>query len=276
MAAMEKHRKSVKIGRYKLSYFQKGRGRPLLLLHGFLNSGYTFRHVFDQLALKNKLIVPDLPGCGQSSKPPTLDYMTGTQMSIIYRLVEKLKLKKINICGVSTGGAVALDYACEYQETLAKLILVDSFGLKFGGVRRTLFGIPLDSDIRAHLSNPQKLSKVYQRQFHKKEKLSASEREFHEKQTNLKNVIRCAAKMLNTNRMFEVYGIERVETPALVVWGERDRILPKRMAERFVRVLPNARYVMIPESGHLPHEESPEDFLTVVDGFLEDSIPSNI
>ncbi|MBD3382327.1 MAG: alpha/beta fold hydrolase [candidate division Zixibacteria bacterium] len=276
MVSLEKYRRTAKIGRYKLSYLQKGRGKPLVFLHGFLGSSYSFRHVFEELSLKNKLIVPDLPGCGQSSKPPRLDYMVGTQMSIVMRLLEQLKLKEVIIGGVSTGGAVALNFALEYPRMLKKLILVDSFGLKFQGrERRTLFGIKLSGDIYAHLSDPEQLAKVYQRQFNQKHRPTPEDREMFTQQSQHKNVIECAAKMLNSNRMFEVFGIQRIETPTLVVWGERDKILPKNMAERYVRVLPDARYVMIPEAGHLPHEESPEDFLTVVRGFIEDSIPSN-
>jgi len=70
----DRNRKEIKAGRYRISYYAGSRGKPLILLHGLLGTSYSFRHVFDTLALTEKVIVPDLIGCGKSSKSLKYDY----------------------------------------------------------------------------------------------------------------------------------------------------------------------------------------------------------
>ena len=88
-----------------------------------------------------------------------------------------------------------------------------------------------------------------------------------------RSVLLCAERSLRINGAFEVDDIDKIVQPTLIIWGERDRILPKRMALKFAEKIPNSRYVMIPEAGHLPHEESPEDFAVIITDFLKGIIP---
>ncbi len=267
----ERYRKEIKAGRYRISYYAKGRGRPLILLHGILGTSYSFRHIFETLALTKKVIVPDLLGCGQSGKPAKYDYSLKSDADVLRKFIEELKLKNIALCGVSTGGALALKYALEYPQDLEKLIIVDSFGLKKSG--RKALGIDLDHPSHDELADRQKLTKIILKQFNQEIVLSDRDREKTIGDLLAKPVPECMQKRIKASGLFEVGGIEKIALPALIIWGERDRVLPRSMAEKFVRKLKNARYVMIPEAGHLPHEESPEDFMTVLLDFLQDGIP---
>ena len=268
----DKYRKEIKLGRYKLSYYQKGRGPVLILLHSALNSARSFRHVFNTLSLTNKVIVPDLPGAGNSFKSLKFDYSLENLTELMDQFLIDMKIKQAVIAGSSTGGALAQKFALEYPHKTEKLILIDSYGLKLRK-NQTVYNLGSGKKVLNTISVPASLMDFYLNLF-RSEDVVGIEGRMKYLDTNLKkSVPECNHLFLTANKNFEIEGISQINRPTLIVWGERDKILPKSMAEKFVKKIPNSRYVMIPEAGHLPHEESPEDFVTVVLDFLRDGIP---
>jgi pimeloyl-ACP methyl ester carboxylesterase len=272
---IEKYRKETKIGRYKISYFQKGQGRALVFLHSILNSARSFRHVFDTLALTNRVIVPDLIGYGASSKPMKFDYSLDSLADFVGNFFVTLKIKTCVLGGVSSGGALAMKIALKYPEKIEKLILVDSAGLPSRAKKKNLLGIKTDTDIISLFESPADLINIYLNQFNLDEAVSIEDRMNYLSTVMKKSVPECTDNILKANGMFQVDGIDQITAPTLIVWGERDKLLPKSQAERFTRMIKDSRYVMIPEAGHLPHEESPEDFNTVILDFLRGGIPGH-
>lgn len=266
---IENLRKEAKVGRYKISYYQKGRGKALLLLHSLLNTAYSFRHVYEALSVKHKVIMPDLLGCGYSSKPEDFDYTLKSYAEYLKQLLEHLKVKKCAIGGVSGSGAIALQFAVMFPEMVERIVLVDALGLPAvrKGVSRG--GLP----VRGNVNNKEIVMRLYLSQFHNPDVVTDEEREHIAELAVAESVPECTNKIIQANGDFGVQGLEKLKIPTLVVWGERDPVLPKVLAENFTNVLPDSRFVMIPESGHLPHEESPEDFNTVVLDFLKGGIP---
>lgn len=266
---MENLRKEAKVGRYKISYYQKGRGKALLLLHSLLNTSYSFRHVYQALSVKFKIIMPDLLGCGHSSKPEDFDYTLKSYAEYLKQFLEHLKVKKCAIGGVSGSGAIALQFAVMFPDMVESIILVDALGLPTvrRGVSRS--GLP----VRGNVNNKDIVMRLYLSQFHNPDVVTAEEREHIAELAVSQSVPECTHKIIQANGDFGVQGLENLKIPTLVIWGERDPVLPKVLAENFTNVLPDSRYVMIPESGHLPQEESPEDFNTVVLDFLKGGIP---
>lgn len=270
----DKYRKEVKVGRYKISYYQRGQGSCLVLLHGFLNSAVSFRHVFDTLALRGRVIVPDLPGSGKSGKPLKFDYSLDSLADLLAAFLDELKIKKCILGGVSTGGALALRFALKYPDRLDKLILIGSAGIKKGGKgEKGFLNLPIDKGLS---TDPSDLLKLYLRQFSHDDAVSVEERMRYLETMTDKASLQCANQIIKANGMFTVTGITSINLPTLIIWGERDHVLPESTASKFVKKIPGSRYVMIPEAGHLPHEESPEDFNTVILDFLKGDIPRAI
>jgi pimeloyl-ACP methyl ester carboxylesterase len=267
----EKYRKEVKVGRYKISYYQQGHGDCLVLLHGFLNSAVSYRHVFKTLAVRGRVIVPDLPGSGKSGKPLKFNYSLDNLADFLAAFLDELKIKTCVLGGASTGGALALRFALKYPERLEKLLLIDSAGLKKAGRGDKAFlNLPMDQELSA---DPSDLLKLYLRQFSHDEAVTVEQRMKYLETMTDRASLRCAEKIIKANGMFAVEGISGINLPTLIVWGERDRVLAESNASKFVKKIPGSRYVMIPEAGHLPHEESPEDFNTVLLDFLKGDIP---
>jgi pimeloyl-ACP methyl ester carboxylesterase len=267
---MEKIKKEAKIGRYKISYYQKGKGKALLLLHSLLNTAFSFRNVYEPLSVKYKVIMPDLLGCGESTKPDDFDFTLKSFAEQIKLFLDQLKVKKLTIGGVSGSGAIALKFTTMYPDMVEKLVLIDALGMEAGraGAAR---GLP----VRGNVNDKDMVLRLYLSQFNNPSVVSAEERDKIAELAVRDSVPECTHKILQANADFAVDGIDKIEVPTLVIWGEKDPVLPKIMAENFVNKIPNSQYVMIPEAGHLPHEESPEDFNTVLLDFLKGNLPKS-
>src|SRR5215472_9532141 len=111
----------------RIRFAEAGSGMPLLLVHDYLASRVAWEDVVPKLAERFHVIVPDLPGFGESEKPPPSRYrydFDGFSESLV-DLVAALGLGRISLCGHAMGGAVTLTLAATYPHVVRKLILVN-------------------------------------------------------------------------------------------------------------------------------------------------------
>src|SRR6266545_1780014 len=112
----------------RIHYQEKGTGTPLVLLHGFTSSTYSWKDVFEPLSQNFRVIAVDLKGFGFSGKPDG-DYSRRAQATLVGRLLDYLKIEKAWLCGNSMGGEIALNFALQNPHRVGGLILVDSAGV---------------------------------------------------------------------------------------------------------------------------------------------------
>ncbi len=108
-----------------LHYLERGRGTPLLLIHGLGSSGADWAFQVRALEGRFRVIVPDLPGCGHSSALRDGCSIAGFSASL-WALLDRLEIGQPNIVGYSLGGAVALEMALQRPESVPRLGLVNS------------------------------------------------------------------------------------------------------------------------------------------------------
>jgi 3-oxoadipate enol-lactonase len=108
-----------------LHYMVRGRGEPLLLIHGLGCSGADWAFQVAVLEKRFRVIIPDLPGSGHSP-PPTGEYTIGGFASALWDLLDHLQVPRPNIIGFSLGGAVALDMAAQRPSSVPRLGLINS------------------------------------------------------------------------------------------------------------------------------------------------------
>jgi pimeloyl-ACP methyl ester carboxylesterase len=108
----------------QLHYVMGGQGDPIVLLHGWPQTWYEWRHVMPALAKNYTVIVPDLRGLGDSSKPVT-GYDGNTTAEDIYQLVSKLGFKDIFLVGHDFGVQVAYSYAAAHPNEVRRLVILD-------------------------------------------------------------------------------------------------------------------------------------------------------
>jgi pimeloyl-ACP methyl ester carboxylesterase len=122
--------KAVQAGDTRWAYYEGGEGPTLVLLHGFAADKTVWLPVAKQLSAHFHLIIPDLPGWGDSSRLAGGNYDIDAQAGRLQAFVEALGLQRFVLIGHSMGGAIAGVYAAEHPEHVSELALVDAFGLK--------------------------------------------------------------------------------------------------------------------------------------------------
>ncbi|MBM7125590.1 alpha/beta fold hydrolase [Dyella flava] len=128
-AGLEKH--SVQAGDTNWVYYEGGQGPTIVLLHGFAANKEVWLKVAPMLTAHFRVVIPDLPGWGESSRIPGASYNIDNQAERLNDFVQTLHLQHALFVGHSMGGAIAGVYAAEHPQDVAELALVDSFGLKF-------------------------------------------------------------------------------------------------------------------------------------------------
>ncbi|HWX65000.1 MAG TPA: alpha/beta fold hydrolase [Rhodanobacter sp.] len=128
VAHLDKH--SVQAGDTRWVYYEGGDGPTIVLLHGFAANKEVWLSIAKLLTPHFHLIIPDLPGWGESSRVTDASYNIDAQAARVDAFVQTLRLPRFVLVGHSMGGAVAAAYASEHPEHVAELALIDAFGLK--------------------------------------------------------------------------------------------------------------------------------------------------
>jgi pimeloyl-ACP methyl ester carboxylesterase len=237
--------------RVRVLEFGGADGEPLVFLHGLsgLLDDMTF---FDLLAERYRVYVPELPGYGESSGEELLEDMLDFALHG-WDVVVSLGLKNPILVGHSLGGMLAAEMACLAPEAIAKLVLVNAYGL-------WLDDEPIP-DIFAFL--PYEFGDYL---FHDPERAAAllSGGTDLADAESLQNFFIGNARSLGTagKVLFPIPNrrvskrLYRLTTEALVVWGEQDRLMSLAYARRWGELLPRGKVVCVPDAGHmLPYEQ---------------------
>ncbi len=157
------HRHSIQVGDTRWVYVSGGKenGPPLLLLHGYGGTYADWLLAARHLTGNFHVIIPDLPGWGDSTRIPGADYGYAAQVRRLHGFVDALQPGRIVVAGHSMGGAIAGLYAARYPQDVAALVLIDSAGVRFKAnafVRQLEAGkSPFDIDNRAQFDKLQSL-----------------------------------------------------------------------------------------------------------------------
>jgi pimeloyl-ACP methyl ester carboxylesterase/heme-degrading monooxygenase HmoA len=115
----------IRIGKISVQVARAGTGRPLILLHGYPQSGETWRQVASRLAQKRMVVIPDLPGMGLSDVKES-GYDLPSVSEDIHLFASMLGLKEVDVVGHDWGAAVAAVYALRYRQEVKKLVFIES------------------------------------------------------------------------------------------------------------------------------------------------------
>lgn len=129
--AAQLEKRSVQAGDTNWVYYEGGQGPTIVLLHGFAASKEVWLQVAPLLTAHFHVVIPDLPGWGESSRNAGASYNIDNQAARLNDFIQTLHLQHALIVGHSMGGAIAGVYAAEHPQDVAELALIDSFGLKF-------------------------------------------------------------------------------------------------------------------------------------------------
>jgi pimeloyl-ACP methyl ester carboxylesterase len=247
----------------------------VVLIHGFCASNFVWNDALVPLAEAGfRVVAPDLVGFGFSGKPVGGEYTIEAQARILVGLLDALGIGRAALVGSSYGGAVAAVCALDYAERVGHLVLVGAVS-NDEIIRRPLLRLaatpvmgellaPVLLDARQFVKNH--LRKTYAAG--NGYMLDAARITAHQRP------LRAAAThraILRTLRRWHATRIEReaarITQPALLVWGAHDRDVPLRYGERLHGLIAHSRLVVFPDCGHLPQEERPQEFVSLVAEF---------
>ena len=265
----------IELDGLRIAYRSAGKGDPLVFLHGFTYSSYSFRHNIPILSKFANMICPDLVGHGKSDKPAGFDYSLKNQADLMHQFCLKLGLERITLGGCSMGGALAMQMAISYPDIVEKLILIDSAGVDLDvKSSQRIFGIPIIGHIAALVATIRFRKSTHTRMtVYNNEKPDDELKDYIRELKGFSSLM-AGVRNLRANRAFKLSGIDKVKQKTLIIWGERDQLFSIDSARKLANTIPNSRMILLPDAGHLPNEEKPADFNQVVIDFMLDRIPS--
>ncbi|HOO71198.1 MAG TPA: alpha/beta hydrolase [Spirochaetota bacterium] len=253
-------------------YLKGGNGEPLVLLHGFGQNKDLWDDIPASLAGNNVLIIPDLPGFGESTKDAENCYDIPSQAIRLNGFINKLALKEVNLAGISMGGGIAAYYAALYPEKIKKLILMSPFGLlspeksytqqmrdKNKDDDKTIVYRSADEfDFLMSLlvNRPPEIPD------HIKNYIAAEEK----KQFALHEKIFKQDLMARENILEPV--IPGIRAKTLLIWGKDDKLMHVSGVTRYSAAVKDLTTVVLDDCGHVPYMDQPEKTISAIKKFL--------
>jgi len=284
---MEDQLHHVSIHGHDMAYRREGDGPVLLFLHGIAGSSRTWRDVIPRLADRFTVIAPDLIGHGQSDKPVG-DYSLGAFASGVRDLLEILGIGRATVIGQSFGGGVALQFVYCYPERCDRLVLVDSGGLgrevnwmlRLMALPASEYAMPVlfpsfvrdwgDSLFRVVNGHGNHLGRIAEMWSAYASLAEADNRRAFAR--TIKSVIDPGGQTVSAmDRLYLAASM-----PTLIVWGDRDRIIPVSHAYAAHQAIPGSRLVVIDGVGHFPQIEVPEQFVDALVDFIDHTAPAHL
>jgi len=270
---------NVSIHGHDVRYRRGGEGQVLLLVHGIAGSSRTWRDVMPALAAGHDVIAPDLLGHGESAKPVG-DYSLGAYASGIRDLLGVLGVPKATVVGHSLGGGVAMQLAYQHPELCERLALVASGGLgrEVSWMLR-LLAVP-GSELLMPIIFPPFLrdrGNDVGRWLHRRGITSARIDEMWRSYASLADSPNRRAFLRTLRAVVDpggqaVSAMDRIYLaaglPTLIVWGDRDDIIPVAHAHAAHAAIPGSRLEIFEGAAHFPHAERPSEFVDVVSDFM--------
>jgi len=239
-------------------------GRVIVLLHGSNADLHTWDPWVELLKERYRLVRFDQRGHGLTGPAREDDYSRAAFAGDIEGVAQALGLKRFVLAGNSMGGAIALQYALDHPERLDGLVLIDAAGAPIeargrGNTLFTLARIPLVNRLMTQIT-PRSLVEKSLSQSVANQKIVTDEAvdRYWELARIPGNRRATVIRFSQGYRPFASEQLSAVKVPTLVMWGERDSLIPFEAAKWFARHLPNAQLVSYPEIGHIPMEEDPQ------------------
>jgi pimeloyl-ACP methyl ester carboxylesterase len=235
-----------------------GTGAPLLFLHD-AHIGAAWLPFHDRLAERHEVVLPEHPGYGAADAPPWLDRVADLANFYLDALA-RLDLRRVHLVGAALGGWIAAELATRDTARLASLTLIDPWGLRVDGAGGIDPFVTNDEQALCDLfADPKAADASVAR-------LLAPEGE----DALLKGKM-VTAKLAWQPRLHDPHlgkWLHRIDVPTLIVWGERDRLLPPAYGAAWQAAVPGARLAAIAGAGHLPAVEKPGETASVVVDFI--------
>jgi len=237
-------------------YFQKvGKGKDLILIHGWGADASTFWPIVDLLKDDFTLWLLDLPGFGRSDLPKKT-FNISDFAKIIAGFIKDNNIKKTVIFGHSYGGKIAIKLVNLYPNLIDKLILEGASGIKPEKSLLQILIFPIVKIANLLLPNIGNYRERIRTKLYKKLESDYADA------GNMKDIF------VNTLKEDISSDLSKIQTETLLIWGENDRAIPLNYGKKMYQLIKNSKLVVLENVGHFPHIKWPERVAYFVKDFV--------
>ncbi len=257
--------KSAQVDGYNVTYYEGGKGEPLVLIHGFGDRKLSFVQTVRWLTPHFRVILPEVPGFGNTAHDPGRIYSIRGQVDFFHKFFKKLGLKSFALGGNSMGGHISVAYALHHPKQVKRLLLLDATGLHVKSIP------PPYKDPASSIQNREDFHKYMKKVFYKIPAIPRSFEEFLIKrmgadfvwQNRVRSDIRRGKDYILNEKL------SGIKMPTLLLWGDSDQIVLPAIGHAFRKEIPHATWVTMKHCGHSPQYERPRETAEIVLRFLQ-------
>jgi abhydrolase domain-containing protein 6 len=262
-------RRSIQVDDHRVVYSDGGSGEPVVLLHGFGASADNWNRFAGRLTKRHRVIAPDLPGWGQSTRIDSASYAYPQQVERLHQFLGALSLRRVHLVGHSMGGFIASAYAARYPEEVITLGLIAPHGVAEPQPSELTLSVAAGDNWLVATTVPE-FDRLLNKVFAKRPYLPKSVFRLlanHAIRNSAKSA-RIFAEMQSNDPTLQER-LPRIKAPALIIWGGQDRVLHVSCADIFRQGIKNSELLVIPGSGHMPLVENARECATAWLAFVD-------
>lgn len=242
----------------------------VLLLHGFGSSLETWEPWAQSLSGAYRVVRFDLPGCGLSEADRTGNYGDSRSLQIVKALMDALGIEKAVLVGHSMGGRIAWRFAAAFPEHTRKLVLISPDGFASPGFQYDKAPqVPAILQLMKYFLPRALLRTNLAAAYGDRSRLGdATVDRYYELLLAPGNREAMIERMRQSVLQDPIPMLRQITAPTLLLWGEKDRLIPFSNSADYIRALRDLHLISFPDLGHVPHEEAPAESLAGVVKFL--------
>lgn len=260
-----------------VTYYQLGgdtSGDVVVLVHGFSVPNFIYDPTFEFLSQQGfQVLRYDLFGRGFSDRP-NVEYDIYFFVKQLKELLDKLNFTKVNLVGLSMGGPITAKFMQEYPKVVSKHVLIDPAGAKPIGLSRLLkiVKFPMVGELLLGLFGSVSMVKSVASDLFTPELVN----QFQEKyavQMQYRGFKRAILSTIRNNMLGDFLAVYqqvgKLGKPTLLFWGKQDATVPFEHSELILNAIPQAKFYVVENCGHIPHYEKPAEVNPVLLEFLK-------
>ena len=274
--------KFIEVNEVTLHYKEAGGSeRTFILLHWFGASLFSWREVMDDFSRHGRVIAYDRPAFGLTERPmpeawQENPYGMKFNIELLRSFMDLLEIEQAVLVGNSAGGGVSVAFALEYPERVEALLLVDP---GVGGGRGPQFpewALPLMWTPQMRHLGPLLVRDIAEtgndtilRAWSDPSRVTPEILDGYRKPLQVENWDRALYELTFAPAYPEIrLQLPNLTVPVFIIGGEEDRLIRPRYFEAISKEIPGARLSLLPNCGHVPHEECPKEFMAEVEEML--------
>jgi len=262
-------KQSLTTNNMQFVYLAGGEGPAVVLLHGFGGSKDNFTRLANRLSGDYKIIIPDLPGFGESTRNPEWNYAMSAQVSRLHAFITALGIQSFHLAGNSMGGGIATAYAARHPDRVKSLCLLAPGNVSCAPPSE-LFLMVENGKNPFFVKDLEDYSELMKMVFADVPFIPRPIRVYFAEQMRKDQKF---LKQAMNDILKAPYAVEKhiceYPGPILAVWGDKDRILHPKGADILAEKAPRIQKAIIKDCGHLPMLEKPKQTARIYDGFLK-------